>query len=74
MKAETSINHENGNDANRLLAARKNAVLCAERMPTKAGYYRTNIGLLFLEEVPKGLGLKAGLSWQFGMTPEWWEE
>lgn len=74
MENKTSINHENGNDANRLLAARKNTVLCTERMPTKAGYYRTNIGLVFLEQVPQRLGLKAGFLWQFGQTPEWWEE
>ena len=52
----------------------KNVVLSAERMPTKEGYYKTNIGIQYIENVPEGLGIKAGLSWQFGMTPEWWEE
>ena len=57
-----------------LLAVPKNAVLCTERMPTEGGYYKTNLGLCFLEYVPTGLGLKSGLRWQFGLTPEWWEE
>lgn len=71
---EVTINQENPVIGNVLVAARKNAVLCAERMPTKSGYYRTNIGVCYLEHVPSGLGLKAGLRWQFGATPQSWEE
>ena len=73
-KSLEKIQHSTTNEANHVLAACKNAVQCSERMPTKAGFYKTNIGVCYLEEVLKGLGLKAGLSWQFGMTPEWWEE
>lgn len=74
MENNTSTNNENGNGTNGLLAARKNTVLCAERMPTKSRYYKTNIGIVFLEQVPHGMGLKSGLYWQFNQTPEWWEE
>lgn len=47
-------------------------VLCSERIPIKEGYYKTSMGIQYLEDAPQGLGIKAGLSWQFGMTPEWW--
>jgi hypothetical protein len=54
---------------NQQTSTRINVVLCSERIPTKEGYYRTNIGIVFLQRIPYGLGLKADLYWQFGQTP-----
>lgn len=52
--------------------AKTKEIRCENEMPTTCGYYETNIGTIFLELVPENVGLKCGLKWQFGATPEWW--